>query len=54
MYHHLLEQAMLDHPLGAGSATYRKFIDATVALLRNDPTHPDLIAVIEEVLCAAR
>ncbi|ANC86674.1 hypothetical protein [Sphingomonas sp. NIC1] len=48
MYHHLLEQAMLDHPLGAGSATYRKFIDATVALLRNDPTHPDLIAVIEE------
>ena len=49
MYHHLLTQARLDHPLGTGSKVYQKFVDATDMLLKGEPEHPDLLAMLEEM-----
>ena len=49
MYHHLLTHALLDHPLGTGSATYQAFVDATDTLLKGEPDHPDLLAALEEL-----
>lgn len=50
MYHHLLTQARLDYPLGTGSAVYQKFVEATDALLKGEPDHPDLLAELDEML----